>query len=128
VNSMEIRIAVASSDGVSVDQHFGRAIQFRIYRLIDNGYEFIEVRKTDPACSGQQHSETGLEQTAARIADCQGVVISQIGAGAIDVLIAQRTLPFTMEGSVDEALQVLLKSNQFKYLRGKTNDQEEQRP
>ena len=125
---MEIRIAVASSDGVSVDQHFGRAHQFRIYRLIDNSSEFIEVRNTDPACSGQQHSNTGLEQTAARIADCQGVVISQIGAGAIDLLIAQRTLPFTMEGSVNEALQVLLRSNQFNYLKSKTRDRAEQRP
>ncbi len=125
---MEIRIAVASSDGVSIDQHFGRAIQFRIYRLIDNGYEFIEVRNTDPACSGQRHSDTGLEQTATRIADCQGVIVSQIGAAAIDLLIAQRTLPFTMDGSVDEALQVMLRSNQFNYLKGKTRDRAEQRP
>jgi predicted Fe-Mo cluster-binding NifX family protein len=114
---MEIRIAVASSDGLTVNQHFGRARQFRIYRLIDNGYEFIEVRITDPACSGQQHSDLKLDQMAALIADCQGVVASQIGAGAVDVLIGQRTLPFTMDGSIEAALATLKDSNRLKFLR-----------
>jgi predicted Fe-Mo cluster-binding NifX family protein len=116
---MEIKIAVASSDGVNVNQHFGRATKFRIYRLDTDSYEYIEERATVPACSGQQHSDYGLEQTAALITDCQGVVVSQIGAGAIDVCIAQRTLPFSLEGSIDEAMQTLIKSNRFKHLREK---------
>lgn len=114
---MEIRIAVASSDGKTVNQHFGRAQKFRIYRQRENDFEFIEERTVMPACAGQQHSDMGLEQTAAVIADCQGVVVSQIGAGAVDVLLGQRTLPFTMEVSVEEALQTLKKSNSLKFLR-----------
>jgi len=117
VNFMEIRIAVASSDGVTVDQHFGRTRQFRIYRLTESGYDFIEERTVAPPCSGQQHSDAKLEQAAALIADCQGVVASQIGPGAVDVLLGQRTTPFTMEGSVDEALQTLKESNRLKFLR-----------
>jgi predicted Fe-Mo cluster-binding NifX family protein len=114
---MEIRIAVASSDGVTVNQHFGRARNFRVYRLVDNGFEFIEERATDPACSGQQHSDSALEQMTATIADCQGVVASQIGSGAIDVLIGQRTLPFTMDGSIEAALATLNDSKRLKFLR-----------
>lgn len=114
---MEIRIAIASCDGLTVNQHFGRAHLFRIYRLDDDSCELIEERVAKPACSGQQHSDTGLEQTAALIADCQGVIASQIGAGAIDVLIAQRTLPFTMEGSIEEALATIKSSNRLKFLR-----------
>ena len=114
---MEIKIAVASSDGQTVNQHFGRARQFRIYRLNTNGFEYIEERTTVPACSGQQHSDYGLEQTAALISDCQAVVVSQIGAGAIDLLIAQRTLPFALEGSIDEALATLLQRNRLNFLR-----------
>lgn len=114
---MEIRIAIASSDGVNVNQHFGRARKFSIYRLDTDSYEFIEERVTVPACSGQQHSDYGLEQTAALIADCQAVVVSQIGAGAIDLLIAQRIIPFTLEGSIDEAMLTLQQTNRLKFLR-----------
>lgn len=114
---MEIRIAVTSSDGMNVDQHFGRARQFRIYRLTESGYEFVEDRAVTPPCSGHQHSDANLEKAAAVIADCQGVVALQIGPGAVDLLLGQRTLPFTMEVSVEEALQTLKKSNSLKFLR-----------
>jgi predicted Fe-Mo cluster-binding NifX family protein len=118
---MEIRIAVASSDGVAIDRHFGRAKQFRIYRLADAGFEFVEDRAVTPPCSGQQHSDANLADAAAVIADCQGVVALQIGPGAVDLLLGQRTLPFSMEGGVVEALQTLKESNRLKFLRKQTD-------
>ena len=33
---MDIRVAVASSDGRTVNLHFGRADRFRIYRITDD--------------------------------------------------------------------------------------------
>jgi predicted Fe-Mo cluster-binding NifX family protein len=114
---MDIKIAVASSDGLTVNQHFGKARQFRIYQLSGDNFAFLEERSADPACSGQQHSDSGLEQTAELIADCQAAVVSQIGASAIDVLIARRIVPFSLEGSIDEALAILKNSNRLKFLR-----------
>jgi predicted Fe-Mo cluster-binding NifX family protein len=114
---MVIKIAIASSDGRTVNQHFGHARQFRIYQLDAEGAAFIEVRTTVPACSGHQHSDYGLEQTAALIADCQAVVISQIGAGAIDLLLAQRTLPYALEGSIDDALATLRHSKLIRFVQ-----------
>ena len=42
---MDVKIAVASSDGETVNEHFGRAVSFRIYRLHDAGYKLLEVRE-----------------------------------------------------------------------------------
>lgn len=110
---MDIKIAVASSDGITVDLHFGRAQAFRIYRLHDDGYEFLETRDNDAPCSGHSHDDTALEQAAARIADCRGVVVLQIGSGAIDALIGHRVIPFSLPGTVEEAFETLIQSERF---------------
>ena len=41
---MDVKIAIASSDGLTVNEHFGRAHSFIIYRLHDAGYEFVEIK------------------------------------------------------------------------------------
>jgi predicted Fe-Mo cluster-binding NifX family protein len=110
---MDVKIAVASSDGISVDQHFGRARSFRVYRLHDGGYDFLELRENDAPCSGQSHNDNALEQAAVGIADCRGVVVAQIGAGAIDALILHRIMAFTLPGTIDEAFLSLIRSKRF---------------
>jgi predicted Fe-Mo cluster-binding NifX family protein len=110
---MDVKIAVASSDGETVNQHFGRAGSFYIYRLHDTGYELLEVRDNSPACSGGQHSDDALERAAKTIADCRGVVAVQIGPGAIDALIDHRIMAFSMGGSISDALDTLQKSKRF---------------
>jgi len=114
---MGVRIAVASSDGKQVNAHFGRARCFQVYELEEGRWEFCEERKNTPACVGHEHSEDALERSADLIADCQGVVVEQIGSGAIDVLLARRVMPFMLAGTVEEALLTLLDSKRFMFLR-----------
>jgi nitrogen fixation protein NifX len=110
---MEVKIAVASSDGINVDQHFGRARSFWIYRLNDKGYEYLEKRENDAPCSGQSHNDNALELAARRLSDCRGVVAAQIGPGAIDVLICHRIMAFTLPGTIEEAFEALIKTKRF---------------
>lgn len=110
---MDVKIAVASSNGLSVNAHFGRAHSFYIYRLQENTVDFLEVRDNTPSCSGQRHSDDALDETAGNLADCRGVVAAQIGPGAIDALIRHRILAFTMNGPIAEALQALQSSKRF---------------
>ncbi|KAB0668727.1 dinitrogenase iron-molybdenum cofactor biosynthesis protein [Oryzomonas sagensis] len=114
---MDVKIAVASSDGTTINEHFGRARAFRIYRLHDEGHEFLELRKNTPACGGQQHDDDVLDRAAQLIADCRGVVAAQVGPGAIDALIGHRILAFTMGGLIDEALETLRASKRFTYIK-----------
>jgi nitrogen fixation protein NifX len=114
---MDVKIAVASNDGVNVDEHFGRARHFRIYRLHDAGCELIESREIEPVCSGHAHDDDALIKTAQALSDCRGVVAAQIGAGAIDALIIYRIMAFTLPGSIDGAIDALVQSRRFAYLK-----------
>jgi predicted Fe-Mo cluster-binding NifX family protein len=113
---MDIRVAVASSDGRTVNLHFGRANRFRIYRITDAQCEFLEERVSTPACSGQQHDDNLLDRTAELISDCKAVVAAQIGGGAIDVLLFRRIRAFALTGPIDEAVTTLRASKRFLYL------------
>lgn len=84
---MSYRIAVASSDGKVVNQHFGHSRQFIIFEISDGGeWDFKEIRNTVPPCSLGQHSESALEQVIRDLSDCSVVVVSQIGYGAEQAL------------------------------------------
>lgn len=84
---MSYRIAVASSDGKVVNQHFGHSRQFIIFEISDGGeWDFKEIRNTVPPCSSSQHSEPALEQVIRDLLDCSVVVVSQIGYGAEQAL------------------------------------------
>ena len=107
---MDIRIAVASSDGKTVNEHFGRASRFLIFRVHEMGHDLLEERENHTICEGQQHSDDLLEKCADLISDCKGVIISQIGAGAIDLLIERAIIPFSLPGSIDDALAVVARS------------------
>lgn len=114
---MDVKIAIASSDGVNVNEHFGRAQGFHIYRLYDNGHEFVELRKSIPVCSSHAHDDDALAQTAQALSDCRGVVAAQIGSGAIDALLMQRIMAFALPGSIAEAIEALVRVKRFAYLK-----------
>lgn len=111
---MVIRVAVATNSGSFVDEHFGKAKRFNIYQLDGQEWRQVDVRQNDPACSCESHSDDLLDRTADLVNDCQGVIISQIGPGAMDTLLSRNIMPFALEGSVDEALATVLQSKLFR--------------
>ncbi len=112
---MTVKIAVASDDGKTINSHFGRANEFMIFRLTKDDYRYIETRVNAPACGAQNHNDDRLAASAALLSDCRGVIVSQIGPGAVDVLVERGILPFTMSGDIDEGLRVLVDSRRFRF-------------
>lgn len=97
-------MAIASSDGKFVNQHFGRAKQFLIVEINDDGsYEFLELRKNVPSCNPTGESTT--EDTIELISDVEGVLVSQVGPGAADRLIAHGIQPIIIPMLIDDALK-----------------------
>ena len=83
------RVAVASSDGETVNQHYGRAEKFFIYVVDDDeGYDVCEERDVSPVCMGGSHVKSAMDESVRRFADCRYVVASRIGAGAAQALTA----------------------------------------
>lgn len=111
---MEIRVAVASSNGTTINEHFGKAKSFTVYRLIDEEWQHVEERPNLPPCNENCHSDALLEQTASLLSDCQGVIVSQIGPGAMDTLLYRNILPFALSGSIEGALETVRESKLFR--------------
>jgi predicted Fe-Mo cluster-binding NifX family protein len=103
-----MRIAVASSDGKMVNQHFGRAEQFLILDVQDEAIEVVEVRKIMPSCGSSEysgHDDNTLTRAVALIADCEAVLCSRIGLGAQGELRRQGIQPVETGDFIEASIQ-----------------------
>ena len=102
---MSYKIAIASSDGKFVNQHFGTTQQFLVVELEDDGsYKFLETRKNKPACGVEGH-DSSIYDSIDLISDCDGVLVSQIGPGASDLLIEKGIQPIIIPMLITDALK-----------------------
>jgi len=102
------RVAIASSDGKFINQHFGRAQQFLIVDIKEDGsYEFVELRKNKPACHVEGHDST-LEDSINLISDCEGVLVSQVGPGAAEALVSHGIQPIIIPMLIDDAIKKII--------------------
>ena len=63
---MAYKIAVASSDGINVDLHFGAAAEFLIYSVNDQGaFELSEKRKIEEKPAGEAALPAGTSDSEA---------------------------------------------------------------
>lgn len=108
---MKTRIAVASTDGKVVNQHFGRADRFYIIEAdtVNTGrFQLKEIRQTDVFCEGGEHDDNRLDKAIERIADCEYVLVSRIGYRAANAVEAQGIRVFELPGIISESIEELL--------------------
>mgnify|MGYP001015499420 CR=1 FL=1 len=106
---MAHRIAIVSTDGKTIHQHFGRAERFHIVGLSESGYEYVESRDASASCSGFQHDEASFERTyQAALYDCEAVVAGKIGYGASAFLTGKGLRAFEAPGMIDAVLTEML--------------------
>lgn len=110
---MASRVAVASSDGKFVNQHFGHARQFYIFEIEDGHFQYVETRSTDPLCGDQEHSEDRLTGIVRLLDDCRAVLVAKIGPGALSKLQAQGVQAYVTPNFIDDALYALISSNKL---------------
>lgn len=102
---MTIQVAVASVDGLAVNQHFGRAERFLIYRIGEDGRtELAEDRPVRRACGNGDHETEALAAAAAALADCRFALVARIGPAAEKALAKRGVLAFETAGPVERAL------------------------
>lgn len=100
-----MKVAVASSDGIVVNQHFGRADTFYIYELDETGHgKPLEIRKGRPFCHGGEHDDGELLDAVELLADCEKVFVLQIGRGAEEALLEKQIEAIESRGFIDEIL------------------------
>lgn len=106
---MAYKIAVASSDGKVINQHFGMATQFLIFNVEDDSFEFEKLLTTSPFCSSGEHDDNKLQNAAEALKECRAVLVSQIGKGAALVLNNSGIEAFDVRDFIDVALGKLIK-------------------
>lgn len=101
-----MKVAFATADGITIDEHFGRAGMFAVYELNKNGYAFIELRKfaegRDAAIEGTrdmgQVHEEAVQAKVDRLADCKLIYMTEIGGPSAARLARKGIMPVKVKG------------------------------
>ena len=126
---MGIKVAIASSDGINIDLHFGQAKQFAIYELESGHFAFLENRDapnseqasddTSPSgcgggfgggCGGGNGCGSSGGPASPRVElllDCRSIVAAQIGQNIRRQFERNAVSVFDIELPIQEALEKL---------------------
>jgi len=115
-----MKVAFATTDGVNVDEHFGRAGMFAIYELTEDGYRFIEMMKfadgrdkeiEDTKEMGEVH-EDRVQRKVDKLSDCKIVYMTELGAPSAARLAQNGIMPIKVKEivSIEELLQKLMET------------------
>jgi nitrogen fixation protein NifB len=97
------RVAVASWEGLLVNQHLGEAPALRIFTHTESGYELTETRIAPPQGTGDQRWQT----LAASLSDCHSVLVAGVGEKPRTALSAAGISVLEVEGLITDALETL---------------------
>lgn len=107
-------IAFASSDGVTVNQHFGWSKSFELYRITEESAEFVKTLDSSQDAIEDEHEKLAYKIGTVKEADI--MYCSQIGPTASKMVLASKIYPMRSgeNDRIDETivkLQELLLGN-----------------
>ncbi|GHU66885.1 hypothetical protein FACS1894184_05730 [Clostridia bacterium] len=121
---MSIRVAIATSDGKVVNQHFGRCSVWTVLDVFEDGsFEFIERRDIASVCAVGGHSDEALKDAVSCLSDCRAVVVSRIGPGAAAMLESHGIAAFEFGGFIDDAVRHCAAEYSSDLIDSKTNSE-----
>lgn len=107
---MSYRVAIASTDGIVVNQHFGHAESFHIVELDPEAQtsQYIETRPVSRVCQGHEHHEQSFDAVLEVLSDVQAILVAKIGQGASDYLESKGMLVYEAPFLVDAVIEKIL--------------------
>lgn len=116
-DSETYKVAVASSDGIVVNQHFGRADSFYIYEVAEaDEYRLLETRAVMPVCNRRDHDDDQLINNVDKLQDCKYILVSRIGSGAANIVEQFGIIPMELPGIIGESIEKLIKYRKLQNL------------
>ena len=106
------RVAVASMEGVLVNQHLGEAAKLLIYGKRDGIVTLIEARETPPKGGGFMR----WAQLADSLTDCGTLLVSGIGETPRQALVESGLDVLEIEGVIDDAVRAVFDGQSLKHL------------
>lgn len=105
-------VAVASHEGVLVNQHLGEAYQLLIFKNNGNEIELVEQRATPEPGRGNRRW-----QSLSRIlSDCRALLVSGVGKNPRKVIEDNGIDIFEVEGMITEAVKAVYEKKSLKHL------------
>jgi len=107
----KIRLAVSSTSGNIIDQHFGHSKQFYIFEYEQNKIKFLEARKVEKYCNGAEcDTENKIEKIISVLNDCQMVLSMRIGYEPKKKLILNNIIPIETYDLVEKGILEAVKN------------------
>ncbi|MBF0540315.1 MAG: nitrogen fixation protein NifX [Nitrospirae bacterium] len=112
-----MKVAFATADNVTVNEHFGRAGMFEVFEITAEGYNFFETRKfaegRDTAIEDTKNAPEAHENLVLakvdKLADCKIIYITDIGGPSAARLAKKGIMPVKLKDgqSIEESLKIL---------------------
>ncbi len=110
-------VAVATLEGVLVNQHLGHAYKFQIWGRSGEEFEMIEERNAPPVGDGDNR----WVQLAHTLKDCRAVLVSAIGQTPRQFLMQHDIVPVEMSGFIRQGLETVYQGGDIASLKGRRN-------
>jgi len=109
-NPAMLRVAFASADRATVDQHFGAATGFVIYALDGERAQLVELAEFPP--ESMDGNENKLPAKIAALSGCAAVYCLAAGASAVKQLLAAGIQPLRLDDAtpIDNLVQQLTRA------------------
>ncbi len=109
-------VAVATMEGVLVNQHLGQAISFQIWGENETGgYKLVEVRPAPTENGGPQR---WLHMTRL-LKDCRAILVNDLGESPKKMLKKKGIKPVLMAGFIEKGLEAVYTGKGLNTLQGK---------
>lgn len=108
-------IAVASREGVLINQHLGEADSFYIWEDSGAEYRLVEEREAPERGGGIKR----WHQLAKILGDCRAVLVSGVGETPYDILAKSGVRPIEAAGFVEEGLRTIYENRSPEVLKGR---------
>jgi predicted Fe-Mo cluster-binding NifX family protein len=105
---MAHRIAVTTTDRLTVFRHFGQADVFHIVDIEGDSYRFVEVRHAENACREGGHDTARFDAILELLRDCEAIVTGRIGPGAAEYLLRRGMRVFEGPGVLENVLGTVI--------------------
>lgn len=102
-------IAFASSDGITVNQHFGWSKSFELYRITEESAEYVKTLDSSQDAIEDEHEKLAYKIGTVKEADI--IYCSQIGPTASKMVLASKIYPMRSgeNDRIDETIVKLQK-------------------
>lgn len=108
-------VAVASEEGVLINQHLGEANRLAIWERSGSSYQLVEQRETPAAGGGIRR----WHQMAVILNDCRAILAGAIGPTPTVILDAAGIKPIAAAGFIEDGLRAVYEDRKAGLIKGR---------